>query len=118
MLVIMPHDFHPFWHITRPAPGNEYQAPPLPILDPITLSRRRAQETDRRAHLRANMRLRVAATGRILSQLEQTQARLSHCSICTENGHNKQLCRGCRSTGHNRGNCPSRGGQAQVLLNS
>ncbi|KAI0997277.1 hypothetical protein K3495_g10911 [Podosphaera aphanis] len=38
--VVMLHDFHPFWHINRPALGNEYQVAPLPKFDPITLSRR------------------------------------------------------------------------------
>lgn len=46
-------------------PYFEYQAPPLPILDLQTRARRRAKEADRGAHVRANIRLRVAAIGSV-----------------------------------------------------
>ena len=108
----MPNDFHPFWHLNRRILGYEYTAPPLPVLDPASSSRRRAEVMERRARNLENNRLQVARTGRILSRFEREQSRLPHCSLCTEHGHDKQLCRGCRSTGHNRGNCPQR---ARVL---
>ena len=62
-------DFHPHWHINRPPPGFEYIPPPL-ILDPVSRFLRCTQEAERQAHVRANNRLRIAQTGRILSQFE------------------------------------------------
>jgi hypothetical protein len=99
-------DFHPHWHIIRPPLGYEYQPPPPLILDPITRHRRRTEEAERRAHERANNRLRIAQTGRILSQFEQRGPVLRHCSACTEVRHDKAACQGCRSTGHIRSSCP------------
>ena len=69
----MPSDFHPHWHINRPLSDIEYVPPTPVILDPIDRHLRRTQETERRAHARANNRLRLAQTGRILSQFEQRQ---------------------------------------------
>jgi len=57
---IVPVDFHPHWHIQRPLPGFEYVPPPPIILDPISRQRRRTAEAERRAHERANNRLRTA----------------------------------------------------------
>jgi hypothetical protein len=45
-------------------------------------------------------------TGRILSQFEQTQRILHHCSACVAPDHNKALCQGCKSTDHTWKNCP------------
>lgn len=105
-IAVVPIDFHPHWHISRPPPDFEYAPPPPIILDPIARHLRRTQEAERRAHARANNRLRVAQTGRILSQFEQRQGVLRHCSACTEPRHDRQACRGCRSTGHIRSSCP------------
>jgi hypothetical protein len=102
----VPSDFHPHWHINRPLSDIEYVPPTPVILDPIDRHLRRTQETERRAHARANNRLRLAQTGRILSQFEQRQGALRHCSACTEPRHDRQACGGCRSTGHIRSNCP------------
>jgi len=87
--VITPIDFHPHWHIKRPPPGYEYTPPSRIILDPISRSRRRNKEAERRAHVRTNNRLRIAQTGRILSQFEQRGGPLRHCSACTELRHDK-----------------------------
>ena len=97
---IQPMDFHPHWHWFRPLPGSEPIVPPQPILDPETRQRRRTEETERRAQARQYARVRRAQTGRILSQHEQQQSVLRHCSACTEHGHDRATCRGCRSTGH------------------
>jgi hypothetical protein len=105
-IAIVPIDFHPHWHINRPPPGFEYIPPPPIILDPISRQLRRTQEAERRAHVRANNRLRIAQTGRILSQFEQRQGVLRHCSACTELRHDKATCGGCKSTGHIRSTCP------------
>lgn len=104
---IQPLDFHPHWHWQKPLPGAEPFIFPLPILDPVLRQRRRAAEVDRRAHARAHNRLRVAQTGRILSQFEQTDIQLRHCTACIIYDHDKVTCRGCRSTGHTRSNCPN-----------
>jgi hypothetical protein len=92
-------DFHPHWHINRPPPGFKYTPPPLLILDPASRFLRCTQEAERRAHIQANNRLQIVQTGRILSQFKQRQGALRHCSACTEYGHDKQTCGGCRSTG-------------------
>ena len=41
-----------------------------------------------------------------MSQFEQRQGTLRHCSVCTELRHDKAACQGCRSTGHIRSGCP------------
>ena len=104
---IQPLDFHPHWHWFKPPPGAELVAPEPPILDPETRQRRRTEETSRRAHARQHDAIRRAQTGRILSQHEQIQTVLRHCSACTEWGHDKATCRGCRATSHTRNNCPN-----------
>ena len=76
------------------------------ILDPIERRLRRTQETERRAHQRANNRLRTAQTGRILSQFEQRQGVLRHCSVCTEPRYNRQTCNRYRLTRYIRSTCP------------
>lgn len=111
MLAFTPFDFHPHWHITRPAPGYAFELPPLPILDPISRQNRRTREAEQRALSRQHNRQILAESGRILSQFEgmprqNGQARLSHCSACTPHNHDKKRCVGCRHTGHNRSNCP------------
>jgi hypothetical protein len=106
-LSFQPVDFHPHWHYERPPIGVEWN-PPLPILDPVDRQRRRTAEVERRAHSRVHARLRTAQTGRILSQHEQREAPLRHCSACTEHGHDRATCHGCRSTDHTRSRCPFR----------
>jgi hypothetical protein len=106
LTAITPIDFHPHWHINRPLPGFEYVPPPPIILDPISRQLRRTEEAERRAHVRAHNRIRVAQTGRILSQFEQRGGILRHCSMCTEPRHDRAVCQGCRSTDHNRARCP------------
>jgi hypothetical protein len=103
---IQPLDFHSHWHWVKPLPGSAPVELPRPILDPETRQRRRTQEADRRAQNRAHHRVRQAQTGRILSQHEQIQTILRHCSACTIYGHDKTTCRGCRSTNHRRTACP------------
>jgi hypothetical protein len=103
---IQPMDFHPHWHWFRPPPGSAPVVLPLPILDPETRQYRRTQEAERRLQARQYARARTAATGRILSQYKQQQSVLRHCSACTEFGHDKATCRGCRSTNHIRNACP------------
>jgi hypothetical protein len=103
---IGPLHFHPHYHWLRPPPGAEPVAFDPPILDPETRQRRRSEETERRAQIRAHARVRRAQTGRILSQHEQGLPALRHCSACIEFGHDKATCRGCRSTGHTRASCP------------
>ena len=115
-IAIVPIDFHPYWHITRLPIGFEYLPPPPIILDPIERSIRRSKEAERRAHLRANNRLRIAQTGRILSSFEQTQGPQRHCSACTEHGHDKQAYSGYRSTGYTRSNCPYTMSRALSIL--
>ena len=90
---IRPSDFHPHWHWEKPLPGAEPVASELPILDPETRQRRRTEEAARRAHQRQHAAVRRAQTGRILSQHEQIQTALRHCSACTEWGHDKATCR-------------------------
>ena len=51
--------------------------------------------------------MRIAQTGRILSQFEQRGGTLRHCSACIEFRHDKGACQGCRSTGHTRSNYPT-----------
>jgi MULE transposase domain len=104
---IQPSDFHPHWHWEKPLPGAEPVAPEPPILDPETRQRRRTQEANRRAHQRQHAAVRRAQTGRILSQHEQMQTVLRHCSACVEWGHDKATCRGCRATSHTRTSCPN-----------
>jgi hypothetical protein len=58
MIAIVHIDFHPHWHINRPSPSFEYIPPPI-ILDLISRQLRRTQETERRAHVQANNRLRI-----------------------------------------------------------
>ena len=111
MLAFTPFDFHPHWHIVRPAPGYAFELPPLPILDPISRQNRRSREAEQRALGRQHNRQMLAESGRILSQFERIprengQARLTHCSACTPYSHDKKRCVGCRHTGHNRSNCP------------
>ena len=105
---IQPLDFHPHWLLKRPLPGAEL--PPSPeevILDPVSRRARRNVEAERRAHARAHQKeLRKSRTGRILSQFEQVQRTLRHCSACVALDHNKALCQGCKSTDHTRRNCP------------
>jgi hypothetical protein len=60
VLAITLADFHPHWHLIRPPPGTVFTPPEPPILHPITRQRRRDQETERRAHRRANERIQVA----------------------------------------------------------
>lgn len=103
---IQPLDFHPHWHWVKPLLGAQPIELPLAILDPQTRQRRRTEETNRRAQERAHRRVRLAQTGRILSQHEQIQGILRHCSACTIYGHDKATCRGCRSTDHRRNACP------------
>jgi hypothetical protein len=62
-ITIVPIDFHPYWHINRPPPGFEYIPPPPIILDPISRQLCYTQEAERRAHVRANNRLRITQTG-------------------------------------------------------
>ena len=112
--VFQPVDFHPHYHYERPPPGAAPFDPPRPILDPHTRDRRRQEAATRRAHERAHARLRTAQTGRILSQFEQLQRRLTHCSACTPRGHDKATCTGCSSTGHTRSRCPFR--EAEIPL--
>lgn len=114
---IQPIDFHPHWHWFRPPPGLEPIVPPRPILDPETRQRRRTEETERRAQARQHARVRTAHTDRILSQHEQQQAVLRHCSACTEYGHDRATCRGCRSIGHTRNACPHVTYQRRIATN-
>src|ERR1700712_4490927 len=92
MLAFTPFDFHPHWHIVRPAPGYAFELPPLPILDPISRQNRRSREAEQRALSRQHNRQMLAESGRILSQFERIprengQARLTHCSACTPYSH-------------------------------
>ncbi|RKF96009.1 hypothetical protein GcM1_038001, partial [Golovinomyces cichoracearum] len=80
---------------------------PPPLLDPITRQRRRTQDAENSTNARQHTRARYATSGRILSQHEQLQAQLRHCSACIEYGHDKATCRRCRATGHNRFACPN-----------
>jgi hypothetical protein len=114
---IQPMDFHPHWHWFRPLPGSEPIVPPQPILDPETRQRRRTEETERRAQARQYARVRRAQTGRILSQHEQQQSVLRHCSACTEHGHDRATCRSCRSTGYTRNACPHVAYQRRIATN-
>jgi len=107
---ILPSDFHPHWHINRPPIGTEWRATSPPILNPRTRIVRRNEEAERRAHIRANQRIRTAQTGRILSQDQQGIRTIAHCSLCVTFGHDKVACRGCKSTGHTRRNCPENQG--------
>ena len=106
---IQPYDFHPHWYWKKPPPGTEYQAPTPLILDPEARQRRNQQQLERRQQaneVRAHARIRRAQTGRILSQFEQIQPVLRHCSACIIHGHDKATCTGCRSTNHTRNACP------------
>lgn len=105
--MIQPLYFHPHWHWRRPRIAAEFVELPTPILDPVTRQQRRIQEAEKRASARQHARARVAASGRILSQHEQIQDQLRHCSACVEYGHDKATCKGCRATGHNRSACPN-----------
>jgi hypothetical protein len=40
-----------------------------------------------------------------LSQFEQQETVLRHCSNCCTYGHDKQTCKGCKSTDHTRSRC-------------
>ena len=104
---IQPRDFHPHYHYDRTS-LDEPVIFRAPILDPVSRQRRNTEETERRAHQRQHQRLRRAQTGRILSGFEQRETAIAHCSACTDPGHDKAVCRGCRSTGHKRNNCPFR----------
>jgi MULE transposase domain len=104
---LQPQDFHPHWHWEKPLPGSAPIVLPPPILDPETRQRRRTEEAARRLQARQHARVRTAHTGRILSQFEQQQPVLRHCSACIEYGHDKATCRGCRSTTHTRNACPN-----------
>jgi hypothetical protein len=115
---LQPADFHPHWHWEKPLPGFEPIVLPTPILDPETRQRRRTQEAKRRLHDRQYTRARTAQTGRVLSQFEQQQAPLRHCSACIEFGHDKATCRGCRSSNHNRSACPHITYQRRVATDS
>lgn len=111
IIAFTPFDFHPHWHLTRPAPGYAYELPPIPILDPISRQLRRTREAEQRALSRQHNRQVLAESGRILSQFERLpresiRARLAHCSSCTPYNHDRKRCVGCRHTGHNRSNCP------------
>jgi MULE transposase domain len=114
---IQPTDFHPHWHWYRPPPGSELIVLPRPILDPETRQYRRTEEAERRSQARQYARVRRAQTGRILSQHEQQQSVLRHCSACTEYGHDKTTCRGCRSTDHTRNACPHVSYQRRIATN-
>jgi hypothetical protein len=103
---IGPLDFHPHYHWQRPPPGAEPLPFNPPILDLETRQRRQTEEIEHQAQRRAHIAVRRAQTGRILSQFEQLSTPLRHCSSYTKFGHDKSICRGCRSTGHTRANCP------------
>jgi len=53
-----------------------------------------------------------------LSQFEQQQPILRHCSACVEYGHDKATCRGCRSTTHTRNACPNVSYQRRIATDS
>ena len=114
---LQPQDFHPHWHWEKPLPSS---APIVssPILGPETRQRRRTQEAERRLQARQHARVRTAHTGRILSQFEQQQPILRHCSACVEYGHDKATCKGCRSTTHTRNACPNVSYQRRIATDS
>src|SRR6195952_2494621 len=87
MLAFTPFNFHPHWHIVRPAPGYAFELPPLPTLEPISRQNCRSREAEQRVLSRQHNRQMLAESGRILSQFERIprengQARLTHCSAC------------------------------------
>lgn len=111
MPAFTPFNFHPHWHLVRPAPGHAFELPPLPILDPLSRQNRRSREAEQRTLSRQHNRQVLALSGRTLSQFELVprgngQARLAHCSACTQYNHDKKRCVLCHHIGHNRRNYP------------
>jgi hypothetical protein len=97
--------YYSHWHWLKPPPGSAPVELPPRILDPETPQQRQLIETNRRAQIRAHRRVRQAQAGRILSQHEQLQSILRHCSACIVYGHDETTCQGCRSTDHIRNAC-------------